>query len=131
MDPSLKAFRQGDFDAALRLNLDGIMNQHGAFERLSEPVRVMTKENERTVGELMAEVPAFGGEEASKISAPTLLIHGTQSPKVLHAIVDRLGRTIPHSEVSRISGAAHFPHFEKPKEFNELVLGFLSKHESH
>ncbi|HVH15990.1 MAG TPA: alpha/beta hydrolase [Candidatus Angelobacter sp.] len=131
LDPSLKAFRQGDFDAALRLNLDGIMNQHGAFERLSEPVRVMTKENERTVGELMAEVPAFGGEEASKISAPTLLIHGTQSPKVLHAIVDRLGRTIPHSEVSRISGAAHFPHFEKPKEFNELVLGFLSKHESH
>ena len=131
LDPSLKAFRQGDFDAALRLNLDGIMNQHGAFERLAEPVRVMTKENERTVGELMAEVPAFGREEASNISAPTLLIHGSESPRVLHAIVDRLGKAIPQSEVSTISGAAHFPHFEKPQQFNELVLGFLSKHESH
>ena len=131
LDPSLKAFRQGDFDAALRFNLDGIMNRHGAFEKFPEPVRTMVKENERTVGELMAEVPVFGREEASKISAPTLLIHGTESPAVLHAIVDRLGKAIPKSEVSAISGAAHFPHFEKPQEFNQLVLGFLSKHSSY
>jgi len=131
LDPSLKAFGQGDFDAALRLNLDGIMNRHGAFEQLPEPVRVMTKENERTVGELMAEVPVFGREEASKITAPTLLIHGTESPTVLHAIVDRLGKAIPHSEISTVSGAAHFPHFEKPEAFNELVLGFLAKHTSN
>ena len=131
LDPSLKAFRQGDFDAALRFNLDGIMNRHGAFEKFPEPVRIMVKENERTVGELMAEVPVFGREEASKISAPTLLIHGTESPAVLHAIVDRLGKAIPKSEVSTISGAAHFPHFEKPQEFNQLVLGFLSKHSSY
>jgi pimeloyl-ACP methyl ester carboxylesterase len=131
LDPSLKAFRQGNFDKALRLNLDGIMNRHGAFEKLPEPVRIMTKENERTVGELMAEVPVFGREEASKISAPTLLIHGTESPKVLHAIVDRLGKAIPNSEISIIRGAAHFPHFEKPQVFNEVVLGFLSKHISN
>ena len=131
LDPSLKAFRQGDFDAALRYNLDGIMNRHGAFEKFPEPVRTMVKENERTVGELMAEVPVFGREEASKISAPTLLIHGTESPAVLHVIVDRLGKAIPKSEVSMFSGAAHFPHFEKPQEFNQLVLGFLSKHSSY
>src|SRR5207253_1671547 len=131
LDPSLKAFRQGDFDAALRYNLDGIMNRHGAFEKFPEPVRTMVKENARTVGELMAEVPVFGREEASKISAPTLLIHGTESPAVLHVIVDRLGKAIPKSEVSTISGAAHFPHIEKPQEFNQLVLGFLSKHSSY
>jgi non-heme chloroperoxidase len=131
LDPSLKAFREGDFDAALRFNLDGIMNRHGAFEQLPESVRVMTKENERTVGELMAEVPVFGRDEASRISAPTLLIHGTDSPKVLHAIVDRLRKAIPNSETSIISGAAHFPHFENPQEFNELVLGFLAKHASN
>jgi non-heme chloroperoxidase len=131
LDPALKAFRQEKFDAALRLNLDGIMNQDGAFEHLSEQVRIMTKENERTVGELMAEVPVFGREEASKISAPTLLIHGTRSPTVLHAIVNRLRKAIPKGETSPISGAAHFPHIEKPLEFNELVLGFLSKHSSN
>ena len=131
LDPSLNAFRRGDFDAALRYNLDGIMNRHGAFERFPEPVRTMVKENERTVGELTAEVPVFGSEDASRISAPTLLIHGTESPKVLHAIIDRLGKAIPKSEISTISGAAHFPHIEKPQEFNQLVLGFLSKHSSN
>ncbi len=131
LDPSLKAYREGDFDAALRFNLDGIMNRHGAFEQLQESVRVMTKENERTVGELMAQVPVFGKDEASRISAPTLLIHGTDSPKVLHAIVDRLRKAIPNSETSIVSRAAHFPHFEKPQEFNELVLGFLAKHASN
>jgi len=103
LNPSLNAFRQGDFDAALRFNLDGIMNRHGAFEQFPDPVRIMVKENERTVGELMAEVPVFGREQASKISAPTLLIHGTESPAVLHAIVDRLGKAIPKSEVSTIA----------------------------
>jgi len=131
LDPSLKAFRRGDFDKSLRFNLDGIMNRRGAFEQFPEPVRIMVKENERTVGELMAEVPLFGREEASRISAPTLLIHGTDSPTVLHAIVDRLGKAIPKSEISTISGAAHFPHIEKPQEFNQLVLGFLSKHSSN
>src|SRR5712664_2115296 len=131
LDPSLKAFRQGNFDAALRLNLDGIMNRHGAFEQLPEPVRIMTKENERTVGELMAKVPVFGRDEASKLSAPPLLFHGTESPAVLHAIVDRLGKVIPNSEVSTVSGATHFPHIEKPDAFNDLVLGFLSKHASN
>lgn len=130
LDPSLKAFRQGNFDAALRFNLDGIMNRHGAFEQLPESAKIMTKENERTVGELMAEVPVFSREEASKISAPTLLIHGTESPTVLHAIVDRLGKAIPNSEISTISGAAHFPHFEKPQAFNQLLLDFLTKHAS-
>src|SRR5438132_4604265 len=131
LDPSLKAFRQGDFDKSLRFNLDGIMNRHGAFEKFPEPVRTMVKENERTVGELMDEVPVFGREEESKISAPRLLHHGNEYPEVRHDIVDRLGKAIPNSEVSTISGAAHFPHFEKPQEFNQLVLGFLSKHSSY
>ena len=128
LDPSLKEFQEGDFDAALRFNLDGIMNRHGAFETLPQDVRTMVKENEKTVGELMAEVPMFGKTEASKISAPTLLVHGTDSPRVLHAIVDRLGKAILRSKVAVISGVAHFPHFEKPQEFNELLLGFLWKH---
>jgi pimeloyl-ACP methyl ester carboxylesterase len=46
---------------------------------------------------------------------------------VLHAIVNRLGKAIPKGEISTVSGAAHFPHIEKPGEFNELVLGFLSR----
>jgi pimeloyl-ACP methyl ester carboxylesterase len=128
LDPALAAFQLGDFDAALRYNLDGIMNEKGAFERLPEPVQRMVKENEKTVGELIAEVPPFGKDDASKISAPTLLLNGENSPKVLHSIVNRLARAIPSTEVATIKGCAHFPHLENPAEFNRVVLGFLGKH---
>src|SRR3989442_3585884 len=38
LNPSLKAFRQGDFDAALRYNLDGIMNRHGPWYQIPAQV---------------------------------------------------------------------------------------------
>lgn len=129
LNPSLAAFDRGDFDAALRFNMDGIMNRKGAFEQFPEPIRAMLKENEKTVGELVAEPPIFDKQFASKISVPTLLINGENSPRVFHAIVDRLARAIPNIEVVRIPGSAHFPHMERPDEFNAAVLGFLAKHQ--
>ncbi len=116
LDPSLAAFNGGDFDAALRLNVDGIMNRKNALNSLPDPIRNMMKDNEKTVGELSAEPPAFGREEASKITAPVLLMHGSDSPKVLHTIVERLAKAIPKSEVTRVQGlCALSPHGEAAK----------------
>ena len=128
LNPSLAAFKRGDFDAALRFNLDGIMNRKGAFEQFPEPVRAMMKENEKAVGELRAELPVFTKEDASRISAPTLLINGADSPKFFHSIVDKLANSIPKNEVTRIPGSAHFPHVENPAQFKERLLEFLQKH---
>ena len=128
LNPSLAAFHRGDFDTALRLNLDGIMNKKGAFGEFPESVRTMMKENERTVGELGTRFPAFTKTDAARISSPTLLINGGGSPKFFHSIVDELARAIPKSEVARIPDSAHFPHLEKPAEFNTRLLTFIQKH---
>ncbi len=128
LNPSLAAFHRGDFDSALKLNLDGIMNKKGAFEQFPEPVRMMMKENEKTVGELGAELPVFTKEDASRISAPTLLINGADSPKFFRSIVDKLAGSIPKSEATRISNSAHFPHVENPAQFNARLLEFLQNH---
>ena len=127
LNPSLAALQRGDLETALRLNLDGIMNRKGAFEKFPEPVRVMMKENARTVGELATKLPAFSKEDAAQISKPTLLINGAESPKFFHAIVDELAKGIRNSEVTRIQGSAHFPHVEKSSEFNTRVRDFLQK----
>lgn len=127
LDPSLAAFKRGDYDMALRLNVDGIMNRKNALDSLPDSIRSMMKDNERTVGELAADPPSFGKEEASRITAPVLLIHGTDSPRVLHAIAERLAAVIPDSQVEKISSSAHFPHFERPSEFNRIVLDFIGK----
>jgi pimeloyl-ACP methyl ester carboxylesterase len=130
LNPSLAAFHREEFETALRLNLDGIMNRRGAFEQLPEPVRVMLKENERTVGELATKLPAFTKEDVAHISAPTLLINGAQSPKFFHSIVNEMAKVLPNSEVTTIVGSAHFPHIENPAEFNTRLRGFLKeKHE--
>jgi non-heme chloroperoxidase len=127
LDPSLSAFKRGDYEAALRLNVDGIMNRKNALDSLSDPIQGMMRDNEKTVGELMAEPPAFGKDEAAKINAPTLLMHGSDSPKVLHTIVQRLAKAIPKSQMVAVPGSAHFPHFEKPQEFNGILLDFMER----
>ncbi len=127
LDPSLNAFKRGDYDTALRLNVDGIMNKQNALDTLPDKIRGMMKDNEKTVGELVSEPPAFGGDEAAKIIAPTLLMHGSDSPKVLHSIVERLAKAMPNSKLVTIPGSAHFPHFEKPEDFNRVVLDFLER----
>ena len=128
LNPSLAAFHRGEFETALRLNLDGIMNRKGAFEQFPETVRTMMKENEKTVAELGTKFPPFAKGDASRISAPTFLINGADSPKFFHSIVDELNGAIPNSQVARIPNSAHFPHVENPAEFNTRLLEFLQKH---
>jgi non-heme chloroperoxidase len=127
LDPSLNAFKRGDYEAALRLNVDGIINRKDALDSLSDPIRGMMRDNEKTVGELMAEPPPFGKDEAAKINVPTLLMHGSDSPKVLHTIVERLAEAIPKNQMVTVPGSAHFPHFEKPQEFNRILLDFMER----
>jgi pimeloyl-ACP methyl ester carboxylesterase len=127
LNPSLAAFHRGEFETALRLNLDGIMNRKDAFEEFPEPVQLMMKENARTVGELGTRLPAFTEKDASRISASTLLINGDDSPKFFHSIVNEMAKLLPNSEVTRIEGSAHFPHVEKSPEFNTRLGVFLQK----
>jgi pimeloyl-ACP methyl ester carboxylesterase len=127
LNPSLAAFHRGQFETALRLNLDGIMNRKGAFEQFPEPVRIMMKENERTVGELATKLPIFTKEDASRIPESTLLINGAESPTFFHSIVNEMAKLLPNSEVTRIQGSAHFPHIEKAPEFNTRLREFLQK----
>jgi len=60
LDPSLNAFKRGDYEAALRLNVDGIMNHKNALDALPNQIQEMMRDNEKTVGELMAEPPPSG-----------------------------------------------------------------------
>ena len=125
LNPSLAAIRRGDLETALGLNVDGIMNRKGALRQFPEWVQVMMKENARTIGELGTKLPVYSEEDASRISKPTLLVNGNDSPKFFHSIVDKLSKSIEKNEVVRIRGSAHFPHLENPNEFNGRLRDFL------
>ncbi|MFB3925195.1 MAG: alpha/beta fold hydrolase [Syntrophales bacterium] len=62
-----------------------------------------------------------------RIKAPTLIIWGRQDAvlPLKHAFTAL--EKIPGSELHIIEECGHMPNFEKPEEFNRLVLDFLSK----
>lgn len=59
-----------------------------------------------------------------KINFPTLLICGNLDIKFTQ-IAHEMHKIIPQSQVREINDAGHAPHFEKPSEFNQIVLEFL------
>jgi pimeloyl-ACP methyl ester carboxylesterase len=126
-NPLLKAYRKGDLETALEYFLDGLMNQTGALKQLPEAVQAMLRENAKTIGEVEAKLPSFTKQDARRISAPTLLVNGENGTRIFRAINRALAEFIPKNELVAIPKASHFPHFENPESFNEIVLEFLKR----
>jgi pimeloyl-ACP methyl ester carboxylesterase len=67
-------------------------------------------------------------QRLSDIHVPTLLIRGDRDVLTITKIVDTLEKNIPGVQKMIIPGAGHMVNVEKPGEFNNIVLDFLSKH---
>jgi pimeloyl-ACP methyl ester carboxylesterase len=64
---------------------------------------------------------ALGG-----LTVPTLIVWGDRDVAVPVAHAYTAAKLIPHSEVRIMERCGHTPQVERPEEFNELVLDFLS-----
>jgi len=59
------------------------------------------------------------------IDVPTLFIRGEKSNYILDEDVRLIQELFPRNILETIEGAGHWVHAEKPKEFFEMVMGFL------
>jgi pimeloyl-ACP methyl ester carboxylesterase len=59
---------------------------------------------------------------------PVLFIVGEQDMLIPPPIVEAMHRQMPGSELARVAGAGHSVYFEKPADYNRLLLEFLGKH---
>ena len=103
------------------------MESPGAFEKSPADIQKIMIDNGRTIGELETEFPIFTRSDARKISLPTLLVKGENSPKWLQAIVDKLSKSMPNCTAAKISASGHLPHIQNISEFNARLQEFLSK----
>jgi non-heme chloroperoxidase len=126
LDPSLRALREGRPEEAVELLDDGIQGEKGASQKLPDDARMMMAENAKTIDELRTKFPVFTKEDCGRIRSKTLVINGEQSPLWLRRVGEELAKAIPGALSGRIAGAHHFPHIEKPAEFNSRVLDFLA-----
>lgn len=129
MKPAMKALKNNQLEEGVRLFASGVLGE-GGYEKLSVELRAGLMDNaaELKVELLGVGFPPFPKEEVSKMTIPTLLLYGKNSPKFLHSISDLLIKILPNSEKVVIPDASHLTHVENPVGYNEKVLAFLSKH---
>jgi pimeloyl-ACP methyl ester carboxylesterase len=63
----------------------------------------------------------------NEIQVPTLLVFGDRDLPQIKATIETLEKGINGSKKVVIKGAGHMVNMEKPEEFNEALLAFLSK----
>ena len=70
--------------------------------------------------------PQFSFEKTiSKITAPTLIVVGSEDAPIIHEIADNLAENLFNAEKIVIEKAGHLVNLEKPMEFNRAVIDFL------
>jgi pimeloyl-ACP methyl ester carboxylesterase len=65
-------------------------------------------------------------QRLGEIAVPALGVVGALDARDHHEMVDRFVAGVPGARKAVIDGAAHLPNMDRPAEFNELVLQFLS-----
>jgi len=73
-----------------------------------------------------APVPGPMAEQVRVLRPPTLLIVGEHDVIAPPEIMTMFQSYIPQARLAEVAGAGHSVYFEKPQEFNRLVLEFLA-----
>ena len=71
-----------------------------------------------------AGVFALGSVHAERITAPTLLLHGADSPEFFKQSMARLAGTIPHAKTVALAGQQHVAMDTAPELLTQSVLDF-------
>ena len=131
------ALRSGNVDEAVDISLRTWVAGPGRKpEDVDTDVRARVAKMQRRAYELQLPFEDEAEEELlvedvaqrlGEIKAPALVLVGEEDVPDIHAIADRLAREIPGARRETIADAAHVPSMERPREFEELVLGFVEE----
>ena len=95
----------------------------GVFEELSASVERLHEKSYLMT--LEASVAQDRGAPIEKISAPTLIVAGSDDRVYPIELPREMARRIPGAKLAIVEGAGHIVNMEQPERFNEIVLEFL------
>jgi pimeloyl-ACP methyl ester carboxylesterase len=104
----------------------------GDFEKATQEERNMLLENVAAFQlDFTSKRPPFTCQDAQKISAPVLVLAGDRSPMGLQRMAETTAQCIKGARFVKIPQATHWMQLDQPKVFNDQVLAFLAKTQSH
>jgi len=128
--PSTEAFKSNNDEKGVSIFINGVMGDSLYFNNLSQHMRdnMMTNVVE-TKHNLLYENPSpeVTCNDLRKIKVPVLLLTGEKSILFFRLMNDELYSCLSNRERATILNTAHGLEYEKPSEFNEVVLGFIDK----
>jgi 3-oxoadipate enol-lactonase len=115
-------------DVALRKFVENALGD-GRTDELVERIVAYRTANPPDLGGWQAQAAAGSTHDAldriASITAPTLVIHGTEDavvdPRNAHVLAER----IPKASVQLLPGCGHLPFWEEPERFSGLIREFL------
>jgi pimeloyl-ACP methyl ester carboxylesterase len=122
------AVNRGDFDAALKILMDGVNDRAGDFQQLPHGVRSIMQQNGRTLPLLFASPPPppISCEDLRRLNFPVSLVVG-ESTRAFYKIVSRAAsQCICGSKMMEVQNARHLWPVQDPRAFAQLVLDFLN-----
>lgn len=126
--PSQAAFERGDLEGGLQLFTRAVLGP-GGVAQMTEARREQARENLETFASQLthAEFPPLDPDDVRRITVPTLLLSGQQSPLLMRLLTDRLHELLPHAERVNIPRASHDAHVDNPSAVTDAVLTFLAR----
>ena len=130
-DAMIQAWRAGKFDTVVeefqRCWTDGPHRAPGDVDpEVREKVRMMARNGlEHAMEGRLIDPPAT--ERLRELTLPMLMVVGELDMPGILEIADKVVAANPNAELDVIPGVAHMVNMEKPAEFNELLLEYLSR----
>jgi len=82
------------------------------------------------VGQMQSTQPNYSTEDLGKIGVPVTIVHSEHDEFIKLEHAKYLARNIPNAEFIFLPNVSHFAPLQRPEQFNEIMLKFLSKIES-
>jgi pimeloyl-ACP methyl ester carboxylesterase len=126
---AMEPAQDGDYTAAMRNMIDDRFElapgNDEARERLWELIEPLARKHLTNPPELRMLPEWSAAERLPEIQVPTLIVVGEADIPDVHAHAGVLEAGIAASERVVLEGAGHLVFYERPAEFNRLVLKFL------
>lgn len=121
--PTMKAMKRGEDEVAIRT----FVRANGATDEELDELMPMLRANFPAMkAQIDAGFPSLTAEQVASIRVPAMLVTGTQSPRMLRAVVDRLEAHLPDVRRLDIEEASHGMFVTHPDVFNRRVLEFVA-----